>query len=94
MADSWRNCLICMACGRCRIDEDGCCATCGRDCLMFDDGKLANGALIDNVEADIRNQTAAAIATWLDEAIANVLFHGGPNLAVSEAIRAGAWRTK
>lgn len=39
--ERWRNCFVCPECGRCAADEDGCCATCGRDCIAFEAGRIA-----------------------------------------------------
>ncbi len=48
--ERWQNCLICIECGRGKADEDGCCVTCGRDCLGFVDGKLVNTGVADHVD--------------------------------------------
>lgn len=65
----WQNAAICVECGRCKVDEDGCCATCGLDALLFADGRLVNGDWLDNHDADVRNgaerSTAEQIAAWL-----------------------------
>jgi hypothetical protein len=54
--DKLNHCFVCIECGRCAADEDGCCATCGRDALMLDHGRLVNRDFADNLEADVRNQ--------------------------------------
>lgn len=38
--DRWRNCFICIECGRYAADEDGACSGCGRDLLCFINGML------------------------------------------------------
>lgn len=45
-----QNCFICIDCGRCKVDEDGCCATCGRDCMGFENGRLVL-KIVDHVES-------------------------------------------
>lgn len=45
------NCIICIDCGRCAADEDGCCVTCGRDCLGFVDGKLVKTGFVEHIES-------------------------------------------
>ena len=52
------NCFICPSCGRGAADEDGCCTTCGRDCLVFEDGRLACPAPVDEAETE-RDQLRA-----------------------------------
>lgn len=52
------NCFICPSCGRGAADEDGCCTTCGRDCLVFEDGRLAYPAPVDEAETE-RDQLRA-----------------------------------
>lgn len=64
--DKWNHCCVCIECGRCAIDEDGCCATCGRDALLLESGRLINRDFADNTEAVIRRDTASAIASWLE----------------------------
>lgn len=49
--DHWHNCFICIECGRGKVDEDGCCATCGRDCLQFVDGKLLDDDIAARIDA-------------------------------------------
>jgi hypothetical protein len=34
------NCFLCPDCWRTSVDEDGCCRTCGRDCVAMEDGKV------------------------------------------------------
>jgi hypothetical protein len=52
--DRWKNCFICVECGRCASDEDGCCATCGRDVLGFIDGKLVhNKSVVDAFDSGV-----------------------------------------
>lgn len=52
------------------VDEDGCCATCGRDALWFENGRLVNRDFADNLEADARRtaerDTAEQIAAFCD----------------------------
>ena len=37
------NGFVCIECGLAAVDdEDGCCVTCGRDCLGFENGKLVH----------------------------------------------------
>lgn len=57
--EAWRNCFICLDCGRCKADEDGCCASCGRDCLFFADGKKIFD--VDAQEAVVARDTAEKI---------------------------------
>lgn len=45
------NCFICIECGRCAADEDGCCSTCGRDCLAFEDGRLVKTGFVEHIES-------------------------------------------
>ncbi len=65
--DAWRNCFICIECGRGAADEDGCCTTCGRDAVCISDGKLF-GTLhehfdgIEKEHARIRLVLKAAVA--------------------------------
>lgn len=63
--EKWRNCFICLECGRGAADEDGCCTTCGRDCLIFADGRLITNTYADVFEATVRRDTALAIAAHL-----------------------------
>lgn len=49
--DRWRNCFICLECGRGSVDEDGCCATCGRDSLQIVDGKIADTSIAARIDA-------------------------------------------
>ncbi len=62
---SWKNCAVCPQCGRCAFDEDGCCATCGRDCIGFIDGKIVRPLedVPDPLVAEAR--TEKAIAQWM-----------------------------
>jgi hypothetical protein len=77
-----KNMCVCIECGRCKIDEDGCCTTCGRDALLLEDGRLVNRDFGDNLEADVRRQTRDQIAKALDE-------HHPTAAAV---VRAGTWK--
>ncbi len=87
---AWRNCFICIECGRGAVDEDGCCTTCGRDALIFADGRLANRTYVDALEADVRRETANCIATWLENRASAVDWVNANETAT--AIRAGAWK--
>lgn len=49
--ERWRNCFICLECGRGAVDEDGCCTTCGRDSLLIIDGKIANTSIAAHIDA-------------------------------------------
>ena len=48
--ERWRNCFICIECGRTTADEDACCVMCGRDCMAFEDGKLVH-KIVDHYDA-------------------------------------------
>lgn len=58
-----KNCCICIECGRCSVDEDGCCTTCGRDALLFEDGRLQNTGVSDHIDA-IERKLARIEPVW------------------------------
>jgi len=46
-----RNCAVCIECGlRVKIDEDGCCATCGRDVVLIENGNVAVKTVADHLD--------------------------------------------
>ena len=49
--DRWRNCFICIECGRGKVDGDGLCSTCGRDCLQFVDGRMIDNDIVNRLDA-------------------------------------------
>lgn len=42
VADDLANCYICIEHGRTDTSGDGTCITCGRECMLFEDGKMTN----------------------------------------------------
>lgn len=76
--DEALNCFLCIECGlTVKADEDGCCATCGRDCIILKDGRPLNSAFVDHVDSVQRaadrnglNSEDVAAIRWLRE-------HGG-----------------
>lgn len=52
--DRWRNQFVCVQCEALHtgVDEDGCCTTCGMDCLVIVDGKLTGGDSVMDCIAD------------------------------------------
>lgn len=65
------HCFICVECGilGVKTDEDGCCASCGRDCLIVDGNKVHASATRAGIEFDaqerMRPVVEAAVA-WRD----------------------------
>jgi hypothetical protein len=88
--DAWRDGFICLECGRGAADEDGCCTTCGRDCLIFADGRLVNDTFANTIEAAIERDTAEAIAAWLETTASHEVTFDFRLLA--RLVRAGAWK--
>lgn len=70
--NAWRNCYMCLECGpHVRADEDGCCATCGQDCILVVDGRLARGTR--EVQSDaMAHESQQALRTALAQARAEV----------------------
>jgi hypothetical protein len=67
--DRLHNGFCCIECGFGAVDEDGCCTTCGRDCLAFLNGKLK---LTPVSHFDAVEKERDALVTRRDELLALV----------------------